>query len=64
MKKERLTIKKASEISGIPQQTLRIGLQRGIFPFGVGYKRKEDSNNYVYVLYDNIFYKYYGKKVS
>lgn len=57
---ERLTIAEAAEIMGVSQQRLRIGLQRGIYPFGVAQpsiwgKRK----TFMYTIYPNKFAEFY-----
>lgn len=38
--KSRLTVKTAAELLGISQQTLRIGMQAGAFPFAFAVKNK------------------------
>lgn len=41
----RVTVKKAAERMGVSQQFIRIGLQRGILPFGYAVKM---SDRYTY----------------
>lgn len=59
---EEMTIKTASEISGIPEQTIRIGLQRGLLPFGTAYQVSDKSQRYRYIIYPLKFYEYFRKK--
>ncbi len=40
MKENRLTVKEASELMGVSEQFLRIGLQQDKFPFGYAVKNK------------------------
>jgi hypothetical protein len=50
----RTPVNVAAEIMNINPQTLRIGLQRGKFPFGVAIKRKR----WVYWINTEAFIKY------
>lgn len=43
----KITTEEVSRITGIDPLSLRVGLQRGIWPFGVAYKRA-GSSRYVY----------------
>ncbi len=45
--KKRLTIKEAAELLGAPEQLVRVGLQQGMFPWGVAMKR---SSRYTYYI--------------
>lgn len=42
--------------------TIRVGLQQGIFPFGVAFKLKEGNKNYKYVIYPEKVREYAGMK--
>lgn len=44
----KLTTSEVSRITGIDELSLRIGCQRGIYPFGTAYKRK-GSTQYTYI---------------
>lgn len=57
---ETITIEQAAEIMRISPHTLRVGLQQGVFPFGVAFK-KPGSNRYCYQIFPNQFYKFYGR---
>ena len=52
-----LSIKKAAEIMGMSQQFIRIGLQRGILPFGSAIKM---STKWTYYISPSRFYEYIG----
>ena len=55
---EKITIAKAAAIMGVNQQFVRIGLQRGVLPFGVAMKT---SNQYTYYIYPKKFEEYIEK---
>lgn len=46
-----MKIKEVAEALGKSELTIRVGLQMGIFPFGVAFKTKEDNKQYNYVIY-------------
>lgn len=52
-----LTIKEAAIIMGKSQQFVRIGLQKGIFPFGTAIKL---SSMWTYYISRTKFYEYVG----
>ena len=45
---------------GISVQAVRVGLQRGIFPFG--WAIKTSSNKYTYAISEKLFEQYLGSK--
>lgn len=53
----RIKVKEAAQIMGKSEQFVRIGLQRGILPFGVAIKT---SNNYTYYISPKKFNEYVG----
>lgn len=55
-----MTINQAAKIIGCSPLTIRIGLQRGLFPFGEAFKTKEDNKRYCYVLYPQKVKEYLG----
>lgn len=55
----KLTINDVSLMLGISPQTLRLGLQRNQFPFGVAIKT---SSKYTYVIYDKKLKEYIDEK--
>ena len=57
-----MTIKEAAGIIGVSPLTIRIGLQRGLFPFGTAFKTTEENNRYCYVLYPEKVREYLGGK--
>ena len=48
-----MKVKEVAKILGTTESTIRIGLQLGMFPFGVAYKTKPENKNYVYVIFPN-----------
>lgn len=46
-----MKVKEVAEMLGTTEATIRIGLQQGVFPFGVAYKTKPTNKNYVYVIF-------------
>ncbi len=57
-----MTIKEAAGIIGVSPLTIRIGLQRGLFPFGTAFKTKENNKRYCYVLYPEKVREYLGER--
>lgn len=55
---ERIKVSDAARTMGVSEQTIRIGLQRGIFPFGHAVKLKQ----WVYYISRPLFEEYVGKK--
>ena len=42
-------VKKAAEMLNVPEQKIRIGLQRGLYPFGFAFQN-EGSTQYTYEI--------------
>ena len=59
MTKQKITIKEASSILGKSLQFVRVGLQRGILPFGTAVKI---SSRWSYHISPKLFYEYVGMK--
>jgi hypothetical protein len=55
---EKITIKQASEVMGVCQQFVRVGLQRGNLPFGTAVKM---SSHWTYHISPKLFYEYVGR---
>lgn len=55
-----LTVKETAELLQKSQQFVRIGLQRGILPFG--YALQINGNKYTYHISKNKVYEYLGMK--
>ena len=55
---EKITIKQAADIMQKGQQFVRIGLQRGLLPFGTAVKVKQRWN---YYISPKLFYEYVGE---
>lgn len=56
---EHITIERAAAIMGVSQQTVRIGLQKGIFPFGAAVQLP-GSSRFTYIIYPAEFERLYG----
>ena len=55
----RITIKEAAAALGQAQETIRMGLQLGVYPFGVAYK-KPGNQNWSYTIFPAKFAEYCG----
>lgn len=53
-----ITIAEASELMGVSRQFVRVGLQKGIFPFG--YAVQVSSDRYTYFISRQKFSEYTG----
>lgn len=58
LKTKSLTIHEAAEIMGKSDQFVRVGLQRGILPFGSAVKL---STRWTYYISPSRFYEYVGE---
>ena len=57
-----MKIAEVAEMLDTTPLTIRIGLQQGVFPFGVAFKRRADSKNYTYIIYPEKLREYCGVK--
>lgn len=55
MSRDKMTPEKAAELLGISPQLVRIGLQQGVFPFGVAIRH---SKNYSYDIRPDALRRY------
>ncbi len=46
-KVEFIGVQEASELTGLPEQTIRVGLQQKVFPWGYAIKRKSTWAYYI-----------------
>ena len=53
-----ISIKKAANLLGKSEQFVRVGLQKGIFPFGIAIKL---SSKWTYSIIPVTFYNYIGR---
>lgn len=59
--KTTLTVKEASEFTGMSEMMIRIGLRKGIFDFGYAVKKTDDKNSkYTYNIQKAGVEKYVG----
>ena len=54
-----MTVAEAASLMGVSKDYIRIGLQRGLLPFGTAVKM---SNRYTYFISANKFFEYIGIK--
>ena len=54
-----MTIEEASMLMGVSKQFVRVGLQKGILPFG--YAVQISSNRFTYFISRQKFYEHTGK---
>lgn len=57
-----MKVKEAAKMLNVSEATIRIGLQQGIFDFGVAFKRGEGSKHYTYVIYPEKVRELCGKE--
>lgn len=58
---KQITIKQAAKIMGKCEQFVRVGLQRGLLPFGTAVQIRGD-NRYTYYISPAKFWEYVGKE--
>lgn len=46
-----MKVKEVAKLLGTTEATIRIGLQQGVFPFGVAFKTKETNKQYTYIIF-------------
>lgn len=56
-----MNIKEVAQALGKSEHTIRVGLQRGIYPFGTAFKL-EGSSTYNYTLYPEKIREFIGGK--
>ena len=57
-----MEVKVVAKLLGKTQQTIRIGLQLGVLPFGVAYKTNPDKKSYTYIIFPEKVKEYIGVK--
>lgn len=58
--REQISIERAAEIMGVSPQTVRVGLQKGVFPFGAAVKMP-GSSRFTYIIYTAEFERLFGE---
>lgn len=46
-----MKLEEVAKLLGVSVPTVRIGLQQGVFDFGVAFKRTPESRHYTYVIF-------------
>ena len=59
-----MKIKEAAKLLNVSESTVRLGLQQGIFDFGVAFKRTPESKNYTYIIYPEKVRALCGREAS
>lgn len=57
-----MKVNEVAKMLGVDPLTVRIGLQQGIFPFGVAFKRDPNNKNYKYIIFDEKVREYLGER--
>lgn len=57
-----MKVKEVAEMLGTTECTIRIGLQQGIFPFGVAFKTDPNKKHYTYIIYPEKLKEYAGER--
>ena len=57
-----MDIKEVAKLLGTSALTIRVGLQQGVFPFGVAFKTKPENKVYNYVIYPEKLKEYVNFK--
>lgn len=47
----KVTVSDAAEMLGVNKQAVRIGLQRGVYDFGVAFKNTDYAKKFTYIFY-------------
>lgn len=58
----KVRIEDVASMLGVTPQSVRVGLQRGAFPFGAAFKTKETNKSYNYVIYPEKLKEYAGEE--
>lgn len=58
MQGTRISVEEAAKMLNMPPQAVRIGLQRGLFNFGIAQKSKENKKQYAYYIFRERVEKY------
>lgn len=59
-----MNVKEAATLLGVSESTIRLGLQQGVFDFGVAFKRSPTSRQYTYVIFPAKVQEYVKGKES
>lgn len=57
-----MKVDEAARLLGTTATTVRIGLQQGVFPFGVAFKTAENRKHYTYIIYPEKLKEYAGER--
>ena len=57
-----MKVDEVAKLLGTTAATIRVGLQQGVFPFGVAFKTAESNKNYTYIIYPEKLREYAGER--
>ena len=57
-----MKVKEVAEMLGTTEATIRVGLQQGVFDFGVAFKTSPENKHYTYVIYPAKLKAYVGER--
>lgn len=57
-----MKVDEVAKLLGTTAATVRVGLQQGVFPFGVAFKMSEDRKHYTYIIYPEKVREYAGER--
>lgn len=57
-----MKVDEVAKLLDVTPATIRVGLQQGVFPFGVAFKRSEHKKQYTYVIYPEKVKEYAGEQ--
>lgn len=57
-----MKVDEVAKLLGTTPMTIRIGLQQGIFPFGVAFKTAANKKHYTYIIYPEKVREYAGER--
>ncbi|MDY4128674.1 hypothetical protein [Peptostreptococcus porci] len=56
----KIKVSDVATMLGVTDQAIRVGLQRGVYPFGIAFKSNERNKKYCYVIYPKKLKEYVG----
>ena len=62
MKAKKIRPEDVAKMLGVSPQTIRVGVQQGLYPFGVASKTKPTNRNHNYLFYPEKIIEYMGER--
>lgn len=57
-----MKVDEVAKLLGTTPTTIRVGLQQGVFPFGVAFKTDPSKKHYTYIIYPEKLKEYAGER--